>query len=338
MVKGAIPMTKIENSDFSEPTKILYSRQVSTFSKFPLTQINSQQNQQVTLDQLELLEKIGLFTKYTSDYYPTKMPEIEYFVKSQFEDLYKNFYSTGINLQSFDSQVSEEARYFGLAAYRNNIHLSEREECSVLMKWLREMKEKYLLTKLKENSKDEGIRNLQILLSFCIGESIRMSKVECNERALLLFFIWEQNTALAKLLEQRVTEIYQGKINENNKQNDKKCENYENEIERLKNELKIIEKTVKSQSETIKLKEEQLLDTSKKYNDMRIRCQAISSILDHLTSKTLEDAKSKSKIQKKLMLQTLKQLKKDRDAFRKIFPEHGQDISLDNMSDVEYFF
>eukprot|EP01022_Parablepharisma_sp_SALTPOND_P000892 TRINITY_DN105207_c0_g1_i1.p1 TRINITY_DN105207_c0_g1~~TRINITY_DN105207_c0_g1_i1.p1 ORF type:complete len:1209 (-),score=141.88 TRINITY_DN105207_c0_g1_i1:640-4266(-) len=256
----------------------------------------------IDLEQIELLESIGVLLKFKDTYYPQSMTEVAYFVQQIF----------GGQLVREEDAVPQDVKDFGLAAYRNNLHLSDREECIVLIDWLKMMKEKFALSEP---------RNLQLLLSFCMGEAVRMSKIECNERGLLVQLVWKE--ALNIMKEQQET-FQNAKREITHKWMDKNKEFEEalsKKFKEMKSQINDMSELIEKLQKEIRSKDFELERLMKENKELKDRCQALSGILDHLAAKSISDGKKYSKNQKRLILAKLRQLEKDREALQTYFPE-----------------
>lgn len=250
----------------------------------------------VSLDQINLLEILGILVKYNAEYYPDSIQDVEYFVKNQFEGGYLNHYTKGIRIEKIENKVKEEVKSYGLAAYRNDLHLTEREECIVLMEWLRKMKKKFGSSTYKIDTK---LRNTELLLSFCIGELIRMCKIECNERANALQFVWESMLEFTQALEQRYALSQKETLTKMSDEFENAKTNMENKISQQAEELKQSYATIQTLNETLKPKEAELQTLKISCQDYKDRCMALSGILDHIVSKNVNDLKKISAKNKK---------------------------------------
>ena len=68
----------------------------------------------ISIEQLELLQSIGLFSKYRDSFYPIKIEEVEYFVKKSNKLLYDNLYSFHLKIEDVEGLVSEDIKYMGM--------------------------------------------------------------------------------------------------------------------------------------------------------------------------------------------------------------------------------
>ena len=105
------------------------------------------------------------------------------------------------------------------------------------------------------------IRNLQILLGFCMNEIIKQIKVECVERSHLLKIIWANTVDIFMSLEIKLQEI---EIISNENVNEEKA-NYEKEYEALKAKYDAMIKEHKKKNELNQIEKEKLIDQSEYY-------------------------------------------------------------------------
>ncbi len=272
----------------------------------------------ITAEHVALLESIGTLCKYRDAYYPQTMDEVEFFVKQAFDqEVYRAHYSRGVTVSDVTQRVSKDVQYYGLSAYRNNVQLSDREECILLQDWRKSMRTKYCDGSADS---DQSIRNSQLLLSFVQSEIARMCRIECNNRAALGVEVWSEAVGIMRTLEER-TSVVEKKLNRKWKAQyeetkvglekqgrdlARKLADTGDELRRLKAELQ------RKEQENQQLKAE-----NAEYRD---RYQALSGILDHMSSKSIDDLRKYNKSQKKLMLSMLSKLQRDRDGFRQMFP------------------
>ncbi len=286
--------------------------------------------QNIPLEQVELLESIGLLVKYKDSYYPRSIEEVEYFVRQTFGDLYTIHYATGVETEFDERKVSAEVRDFGLAAYRNNLRLNDREECVLLINWLKEMKAKYA-----SSVGDAAKRNMQLLLSFCTSEAVRMSRIECNERGLLIQLVWQQVVALMRSIEDKmvadkreVTHVWM------RKNKDLKASVSE-EMEALRKKIKSLTDQVARQCEDIAQKEQAVVSISAINRELRDRCQAFSAILDHLSAKNITELRKLGQKQKRELAAMFRRLERDREASRAMFPDRGE-VADEYLEQLQY--
>ena len=279
--------------------------------------------QDFSADQVELLEKIGALVKCKAAYYPPTIEEVEYFVKNAPELLYDQHYSNTLKLEKIDNKISQEIQDFGLSAYRNNLQLTAREECVVLLDWFQKMKGRYSSLHQQQSHKDLALRNQELILSFCVGELIRISKIECMDRGLLLQRIWEEVVGILKNLElqmvssqRQITRIWKAKF-------DEMKTGLEKELTETREKLENALSSVKQLSADVKSKDEHLKHMTAECASYKDRGIALSSILDHMVVKNVAETKKYNKGQKKLMSATLLKIRKDHDAFKRMELEGG---------------
>jgi len=241
----------------------------------------------------------------------------------------------GNPIDFIDDKVSEDVKDYGLSAYRNNLHLSHREECIVLMDWLSKMKERYYNFNEDKNA-EISFRRLQLLLTFCMGEIIRMSKVECNERAILVQIIWEESIRLTKILEERMI-ASKNKIDDSWKRKyDEITGGLSTKIKSLNEEIASLKAIIEKEKEENKKLEAKINSGNSVLNESRDRYKALSAIVDHILANNIMDMEKFNKKQKKLMLGKIQQIKRDRAMFKKMFPGNGDaENTFDNLNKFE---
>ncbi len=284
------------------------------------------------LDQLTLLESIGALTKCKSTYYPPTIEEVEFFVKTLLAQAHALHITCGLTLSPVEAKVTTDVQYLGLSAYRNNLHLTDREECVVLMDWFGKMRHQYTGERL---GFFRSSRNLQLLLSFCITEIVRMNKLECSERALLIQLVWEQGLELAKTLENKVVDTKTNIESLWRKKYGEFRDSSSGTISSLRIQLASAEKAEERFNEENARQARKIEELERTLADYKDRYQALSAIVDHVLASNVADLKKFNKKQKRLMLATLKRLQKDRMALAKIFP--GQtDLTTDQILQFQY--
>lgn len=296
-------------------------------------QISSLTN--LALDHVGLLESLGYLVKYKSSYYPPTIQEVEFFVKSQFESLYKLHINFNLQIKFSEENICKDVQYLGLSAYRNNLHLSEREECVVLIGWLKDMKNIYSNEKLLQENSFVAYRDLELLLSFCISEIMRMNKIQCNERALLVHIVWEQSIILMKELEQKLCNIHSSLEISWNAKMTKTQEKTDLAMKILKEDMNKSSKELKRLSEIKRDQDLQICQLKLELTDFKERGKVLSCIIDHVIAKNIMDLKDYNKKQKKQMTELLRRIKKDRKDFKEMNPDFEDNI-LGELDVFEY--
>eukprot|EP01022_Parablepharisma_sp_SALTPOND_P032345 TRINITY_DN8391_c0_g1_i1.p1 TRINITY_DN8391_c0_g1~~TRINITY_DN8391_c0_g1_i1.p1 ORF type:complete len:1241 (+),score=141.90 TRINITY_DN8391_c0_g1_i1:13388-17110(+) len=263
-----------------------------------------QKEEGITLEHAELLESIGTFSKYKDEYYPYNIDEVEYFVKTQLGiNTYQLHYSKGLTLSEVDKKVDEEIKRYGLTAYRNNVQLSDREECSLLKDWMEIMDEKY-------TGKGASVRNQQLILSFAVAEVIRMCKIECNDRGDLLQKVWEENMKIMKGLEDKTEEVEKKLLHEWRTKYREMKQKMEDEIQSFKAEMEAKQENEKNQEKVIKKNQAELDSLKEIIKGLKERCQALSGILDYIVAKDIDNRKKVTKAQKRRLVAMFKSIKR----------------------------
>jgi len=271
-----------------------------------MSRTNDNINSGITVDHMDLLENLGTFQKLQNEYYPTKMPEIEYFVKTLFpEQIYQNHYD---NDNFTDSKISDDVLKYGLQAFRADAKLSEREECEFLIKWINKM--------IGKN--EDNFRNKQLILSFTLSEIIRMCRLECNERANILLIVWEEILKMMKKLEKSNNEFEKFVKKDSKLKIQKLKQDYEEKFIKMKQEICEFESKIPKFKEEIQKQNDFIAQLKSRIKELSERCQALSGIIDHLVNKNVEDLRKSAKSSKKnigIVLTRLKQFDKmDLDA------------------------
>jgi len=339
IIKSKRPLSALRNAAGTneKPVKIKLK-----FEENCLTERNSSKkdNKEISLDQIELLEKIGALVKNNIPYYPQNIEEIEYFVMLSPELRYSSHYSkplgTGISSKELEARMPKEVQDFGLQAYKNNIHLTAREECVVLLDWINNMILKHGNTKLLETEKEKTLRNIQIILSFAITEILRMTKIECVQRAAVLKEIWNCCLNLTKILEEWMFSS-QKKLNKTWKN---KYDDLQNSTDSLISKLKY-ELSKKTEDLNWYKKRTKILETQQ--NSIEIECEtlknracALTGILDHLALKSVTDTKKYNKKQKKMMIELIRNIQKDQAAIINNIPNDGKSPTNKNSGLPEF--
>ena len=259
-----------------------------------------QEGLQMTVNQVNLLESIGFLSKGSENYYPVDINEIEYLIKCEAQFLYKNLFSHTIrNIYIYilyiyigevplEELIGEE-RILKLDTFmvRNSIKLTEREECLILTAWVMQMLHKYSEGEIEKMNKQ--IRSQQIILSFCAKELIRMSSVECNERATLLAYIWNSLVNSFHRCEQfmiddvkSTNEMWIARLAQFRIEKNEEISELNSNIIELKRELKETKSQLYNRDRVI----ENLNENNRCLNE---RCESLSRLLDATCNKNVKE-------------------------------------------------
>ncbi len=267
-----------------------------------------------SLAQLELLERIGALVKSDTPYYPPSIEEVEYFVRGEPDLLYDQHYSapTALDKSSENVGMRQTVKDFGLSAYRSSLHLTSREECVVLLDWLGKMQARYANDRQLRDHRDRGLRNLELILSFCIGETVRMSKVECADRAEVLLQAWRSAVGLIKSLEGHMLDLQRKTIRMWKEKFDAVKEQMENALSAEQSAHKDLAERIRRLEAEARVKDVRLHAVEEDAESYRGRAEALSGVLDHISARGISETKERNKRQKRMMAKTFRELRKDR--------------------------